>query len=248
MGRSQRSVARAHVEAPAESEGLTDTQRRLLTAALEVFSEKGFSGASTAEIAAAAGVAEKTLFANFKSKQELLVRTLSPSVFLLVEPRALSGIGELFAGGRTLREVLSTFVTERLSLARRHPKKVKLIAQELLLRPELRANAAKRLRKQLAPHFEKVIADLVDRGELRTDVPLHTMLRTVASVCSGYALSRYVLHTEPASAVDDDAEEISRIVELLATALSPPAKRPARPPARRKTASPAPVRGSRRSA
>ncbi|MCP3178041.1 TetR/AcrR family transcriptional regulator [Desulfuromonas sp. KJ2020] len=47
-------------------------RRALLQAALELFAENGFNGASTALIAERAGVASGTLFFHFKSKEELI--------------------------------------------------------------------------------------------------------------------------------------------------------------------------------
>ncbi len=140
-----------HAEAPADDEELTETQRKILTAALEVFSEKGFSGASTAAIAARAKVAEKTLFAQFKTKRELLARTIRPSVLLLIEPRVFERVHEaLEPQGRSLRDVLAALIRDRLSLVRSHPKKLKLIAHELLLRPEFVETFAQAFRKRVA--------------------------------------------------------------------------------------------------
>lgn len=45
---------------------------RLLWAAINLTSEKGYNGVTTQEIAAAAGLSEKTLFRHFGSKQKLL--------------------------------------------------------------------------------------------------------------------------------------------------------------------------------
>ncbi len=49
----------------------TDRRRQLVETALDVFSRKGFQGATTKEIAAAAGVTEALIFRHFPSKQEL---------------------------------------------------------------------------------------------------------------------------------------------------------------------------------
>lgn len=51
-----------------------DKQQRLLDAALELFAEQGLEGASTANIAKRAGVANGTLFHHFSSKQKLITR------------------------------------------------------------------------------------------------------------------------------------------------------------------------------
>ncbi|MDZ8053130.1 MAG: TetR/AcrR family transcriptional regulator [Aulosira sp. ZfuVER01] len=54
------------------SRGATKTRDRLLKAAIEVFSTKGYVGASTREIARVADVTEVTLFRHFQSKEQLL--------------------------------------------------------------------------------------------------------------------------------------------------------------------------------
>jgi len=48
-------------------------KRQILNAAREVFSQKGFSEATTAEIAQQAGVSEGTIYNYFESKRDLLV-------------------------------------------------------------------------------------------------------------------------------------------------------------------------------
>lgn len=53
------------------------TRRRLLEAAATAFSRRGYHGTATADIAAAAGVSEPTLFKHFGSKHALLVAALS---------------------------------------------------------------------------------------------------------------------------------------------------------------------------
>jgi AcrR family transcriptional regulator len=51
---------------------LADTKDRIIEAALQAFSQKGFAGTSTKAIATAAGVNEVTLFRHFGSKLKLL--------------------------------------------------------------------------------------------------------------------------------------------------------------------------------
>jgi TetR/AcrR family transcriptional regulator len=53
-----------------------DRRRQLLDAALELFSRKGYGGATTKEIAKAAGVTEAIIFRHFPSKQALYTAVL----------------------------------------------------------------------------------------------------------------------------------------------------------------------------
>jgi TetR/AcrR family transcriptional regulator len=57
-----RSVQRLHA---------TDRGRQLLETALDVFSQKGYQGSTTKEIAAAAGVTEAIIFRHFPTKNDL---------------------------------------------------------------------------------------------------------------------------------------------------------------------------------
>lgn len=209
---------KAAAEAPAGDAELTDTQRRILTAALEVFSERGYDGASTAEIAKRAGVAEKTLFAQFKTKAELLARTVRPSVFLLIEPRAVDRALDALASGTTAEQVLAALMTDRLDLARTHKKKLKLVLHEVLLRPELLESFAGTFAERVAPFVGKTMADLAARGELRTDLPPRTVVRTLVSVILGLAVSRHVLGLE---ADTDEREEIANVARLVTEGLRP---------------------------
>src|SRR5437588_5922291 len=54
----------------------SDRRRQLLETALDLFSRKGFEGATTREIAAAAGVTEAIIFRHFPSKQALYTAVL----------------------------------------------------------------------------------------------------------------------------------------------------------------------------
>jgi AcrR family transcriptional regulator len=55
-----------------EGLGPTGTPRRILEAALGLFAEHGFAGASIRDIATAAGVRSATLYAHYESKEQIL--------------------------------------------------------------------------------------------------------------------------------------------------------------------------------
>lgn len=76
----QKPASRKRSKAPAEP--LPTTREKILDAALRRFSEKGYLGATTREIAQEAGVAEVTLFRHFSSKEALFEAVLSTHTFL----------------------------------------------------------------------------------------------------------------------------------------------------------------------
>jgi len=61
---------------------MTDTKEKILQSALKLFSQKGYLGTTTKEIAKEAQVAEVTLFRYFISKERLFIDVLKSQSFL----------------------------------------------------------------------------------------------------------------------------------------------------------------------
>ena len=220
---SKRSVASPEIPTPAEAQpadALSETKRRLVDAALGLFAERGFEGATTAQIAALAGVAEKTLFANFGSKERLYQAALEPATILtLMMPEAIRTLTPVFDHPPDdLRALLHAVLDNRIRFARAHAREVKLLAQHLLTRPEGILAFAGAFRERIAPHLMPVIERLVARGALRSDVPPLTMVRVIVSSAAGYVLTRVVFLPDLAW---DDEREIEHLVAMLADGLVP---------------------------
>ncbi|EKQ54768.1 MAG: transcriptional regulator [Methanobacterium sp. Maddingley MBC34] len=66
------------------------TEQKFLDAALEIFAEKGYKGATTRLIAQKAGFSELTLFRKFKSKENLFNKVLTQNVAKVKEDVAKS--------------------------------------------------------------------------------------------------------------------------------------------------------------
>jgi len=74
---------------------LTATQKRIIEAAIKVFSEKGFEGATTSEIAQEAGVAEGTIFRHFGTKKGILQGILLRAVDSFQEPEVVVSLARM---------------------------------------------------------------------------------------------------------------------------------------------------------
>ncbi len=71
---------------------ITLTREKILKSALQLFSQKGYLGATTREIAQEAGIAEVTLFRHFPSKQQLLEEVMNRKTFLPTLRELLPGL------------------------------------------------------------------------------------------------------------------------------------------------------------
>ena len=81
-----------HVSAPARRRlSASERRERILTAATEVFAERGYADASMAEIASRAGVVASVIYDHFGSKRELAVELLEHHGAALIE-RTITGL------------------------------------------------------------------------------------------------------------------------------------------------------------
>jgi AcrR family transcriptional regulator len=63
----------------------SDTKKKIIENARKLFAERGFNGATTAEIARHVGVSEAALYKHFKSKKEIFLACITPSVVVKLE-------------------------------------------------------------------------------------------------------------------------------------------------------------------
>lgn len=103
------------------------TKERIVAAAVDLFSERSFDGASTREIAARAGVTQPLLNYHFRSKDELW-RAAVDSIFGTL--RAV--MGSRTTGLRGVDDVTAArlMVHEFVTFSARHPQLHRIITQE----------------------------------------------------------------------------------------------------------------------
>ncbi len=117
------------------------TRQRILDAALKLFSQRGFLGAATRQIAREAGVAEVTLFRHFGSKEKLFEEVIRGYSFLPEMKGILPGLEKL-SYEKALLAIACRFLSTleerrdliRIMLAERHsyPSQVKDIFRGML--------------------------------------------------------------------------------------------------------------------
>ncbi|MCP4870628.1 MAG: TetR/AcrR family transcriptional regulator [Proteobacteria bacterium] len=197
---------------------LTDKQRRVLDAAMEVFAEQGFSATSTSEIAKRAGVAAGTVFRFYKTKKDLLVGAVAPLFKRFVAPSLVREFGKVLqADHATLESFIGAVLQDWLEFVQKNRRVIRVALQETPLHPELRALWQESIMDQLRPMVLDQIEGLQDRG-LVVVLPPETVARMMASVFAGYAMQRFFV--EPDREWDDGAE-LAAMVDVLGRGLAP---------------------------
>jgi TetR/AcrR family transcriptional regulator len=213
MAASRVSVAALKGEAARYSKPRTQKEADILEAATLIFSEKGFAGARTAEIAEAAGVTERTLFKYFRSKEALFRRVMFPALLVAAMPRALIDAGQLF--GRDAESFAAwhrDVLTRRLEAAKAAAPQFRVLIGALMTDEALRGKTIRLWRGNVWKPLLGSMRRFRRRGELRAGVRPETVARAVISLNLGYIVARALL--SPESGWDDRAE-IEETVELL---------------------------------
>ena len=191
----------------------TQKEADILEAATLIFSEKGYEGARTAEIAEAAGVTERTLFRYFRTKETLFRRVMFPALLAAAMPRTLIDAGQLF--GRDAgsfagwhRDILAL----RLQAAKESAPQFRMLIGALMTDDALRRKTTRIWRDNVWKPLLGSMRRFRRRGQLRADLRPETVARAVISLNLGYIVARALLSPDGEW---DDRTEIDETVALL---------------------------------
>ena len=148
-----------------------DTKEKILAAALDLFSQKGYEGTNIRELAASLGLVKSGIYKHFESKEEIWNALLDKMIAYYGErfgsaehlppvPDSLEGLLHM-----TMRMVDITVHDEMIIKTR------KLLSIEQFRDDRARMLATRHFLTGLAEMFTPVFAGMMERGLLRKDVP-----------------------------------------------------------------------------
>ncbi len=139
----------------------------ILDAALEVFSQHGFRGATLDQIAEGAGLSKPNLLYYFPSKEAVHRALLTGLLDTWLDPlRAMDPKGDPVA------EVLA-YVRRKLDLARDYPRESRLFAGEILQGAPRMQDAIEGDLKALVADKSLVLSQWMDEGRIARVDPVH---------------------------------------------------------------------------
>lgn len=148
-----------------------DTKERILTAALEMFSQRGYAGTNIRELAASLGMGKSSMYRHFESKEALWDALLDEMIayydahfgspeHLPPVPQSLEGLVAL-----TMGMVRFTVHDEKVVMTR------KLLAIEQFRDARARDLASRHFLTGLTEMFTQIFAEMMARGLLRREDP-----------------------------------------------------------------------------
>lgn len=168
----------------AQPRPVTRIQRKnraaILDAALDVFSLKGFDGATVDQIASSAGLSKPNLLYYFPSKEAIYTALLGELLDTWLDPlRALD------PGGDPLTEILA-YVQRKLEMSRDFPRESRLFANEIIQGAPRIAGELSGTLRDLVDDTAKVIDLWADEGRIARVNP-HHLVFSIWSLTQHYA-------------------------------------------------------------
>jgi AcrR family transcriptional regulator len=201
-----------------EAKDLTAKQLKILAAAIELFSKKGYANTSTNEIANYAGVSEGSIFRRFKNKQQLLKFILDPLVSLILPDNLLKfSVETLNRNYIDLNGFVSTIITNRIKFIKKNLVVLKIFLNEMLYDIQLRQNILQSLPHEFISAFNSQLNTMKKHRQI-INWPNREIFRFLFSTLFGYALEHYILFPENSW---HEQEEVQRLIEYIVHGLSP---------------------------
>lgn len=192
-------------------EQMTEKQARIVRAAIEVFAEKGYSGAATSEIAQRAEVAEGTIFRHYKTKKDLLYAIVSPFVARLVEPFVLRDLYPLFDSPHpTFEGFVRAVLDNRIAFVEKNIKVIRIMLQEVPFHAEMRDRYLGVVGQRMLPRITRTLEHYRALGQIEA-MPTMTTFRLAISSLFGYLIARFLI----APAEWNDVEEREATIQYV---------------------------------
>ncbi len=152
----------------------------ILEAALDVFSQHGFRGATVDQIATAAGLSKPNLLYYFPSKEAIFTELLSELLDTWLDP-----LRELDPSGEPIEEILA-YVQRKLQMSQDMPRESRLFANEIVQgAPRMIEELSTDLRA-LVDETEEVFEAWMTAGKIARVHPRH-LLFSIWSLTQHYA-------------------------------------------------------------
>ena len=155
-------------------------RQTILDAALDVFSQHGFRGATLDQIAEVAGLSKPNLLYYFPSKEAIHVALLSGLMDSWLDP-----LRELDPDGDPVTEIMA-YVHRKLDLSRDFPRESRLFANEILQGAPRMMEALTGELKTLVDATAAVLGRWAAEGRI-ADLPPHHLIFSIWALTQHYA-------------------------------------------------------------
>jgi len=183
----------------------TDRRVQLISVATEIFSDKGFHGTTTKEIATKAGVTEALIFRHFESKDALYRAVIDEYAETSRRPEWHAEIRDCMERNADI-ELIRTLIAYVIEAYRVYPVMQRLVLLAILEGFHKEADRAchlpKTLQREVIAYFDRRQKD----GTVNEINPI-AIFQIIFGMSRSYAIGKYVYKLKEMKIPDDEAVE-----------------------------------------
>ncbi|MFY9140100.1 MAG: TetR/AcrR family transcriptional regulator [Thermacetogeniaceae bacterium] len=187
---------------------LSSTQQKILDAAVKVFSEKGFAGATTSEIAREAGVAEGTIFRHFGTKKGILQGILYNVVAGFQKSQVVDSVIVSFEKGDAYS--LVSLIKRQLNAIQQQLPLLKMLFYEAQFHTEIQEIIVDKIVKPILDLLGQSIEKQKDMGEYRC-FDTNMMVVSLLSSLWGYVVWKQIAREQE---ILDEEEALIQLLNI----------------------------------
>ena len=190
---------------------MTEKQISILSAAIELFSEKGYEATATSEIAKKAKVAEGTIFRYYKTKKDLLFAIPNALSKVSLFEIFLEDFNEILNDNHdNFEDFLRKIIINRKKFVSETAPILKVIIQEVPFHPELRSKILNTVIFPSAKNGLSIIEKFKAKGQI-VDMPSTTIINLIITSIFGYLFLHYIALPE----LPENEEDLDYLIQYI---------------------------------
>jgi AcrR family transcriptional regulator len=193
-------------------------EQDILDAAIKIFSEKGFSAATTSEIAKEAGVAEGTIFRYFKTKKDILKSVMVKLVEVMSEELVIKQIGKIINENKDKEPavLLKLLIKDRIQMITKYQGLVKIVFTEIQYHEDLKKTFIQSFALKAKEIINAFYSENVNKGIFK-DYDPSLVLRSFVGMVLMFAVQRELA---PDLVQIDEDKQIDMMVDMILYGIS----------------------------
>ena len=202
---------------------MSEKEKKILDAAIAVISEKGFSAASTNEIARQAGVAEGTIFRYFKTKKDILRGILIHLGNVIAEPLVVYGLKKiLFNDGREdLRSSIKFVLKDRMAMIDAIFPMLRIVITEAMYHEDIREILYEKIISKAVDVYRTYHEEMSGKGLMKSEIDAVVAGRSILGNLVLFFVYRNLFG--PMIKLDDYDRELDQVIDVIMFGIAIPA-------------------------
>lgn len=202
---------------------ISEKEKKILDAAITVIAKKGFSAASTSEIARHAGVAEGTIFRYFKTKKGILRSILIHLGNVIAESLVVYGLNKIpdQDSREDIRAGIKLVLKDRISIIDAVFPMLRIVITEAMYHDDIRQILYDKIISRVVEVFEGYHQEMVDKGLMKREIDAVVAGRSILANLVLFFVYRNLF--SPMIELDDYDRELDQVIDVIMYGIAIPA-------------------------